>query len=203
MNIPNCKEFLKGWGEFEKHEQRDAMYKVATFWISHFWGKPPDMANGLGVLLLTWNQAFYRYGLFDFDKLENCIRCNWKEIESFRNRDISSLSNSEEDTIKNLFNLFLDTLKSVSGKMKGRKSPVAVAKALHLLAPKFFPLWDNKIARAYMCYYDKDPAGKYVSFCKITKAIAHRVKDRISRQDKTLIKLIDEYNYSKYKKRWI
>ena len=38
MNIPNRGEFLKGCEEFEKHEKRDAMYKVATFLISHFWG---------------------------------------------------------------------------------------------------------------------------------------------------------------------
>jgi len=36
MNIPNREEFLKGCEEFEKHEKRDAMYKVATFLISHF-----------------------------------------------------------------------------------------------------------------------------------------------------------------------
>jgi len=68
--IPNCKEFCKGVEEYEKHEKRDVMYKVATFLVSYFWGKPSDMADGLGVLLLTWNQSFYRYGSFDFNKLE-------------------------------------------------------------------------------------------------------------------------------------
>jgi len=203
MMISNREEFLKGCEEFEKHEKRDAMYKVATFLVSHFWGKPSDMADGLGVLLLTWNQAFYRYGIFDFDKLEECITDNFPKIENFRNRDISSLSNSDEDDIKGLFNKFLEALQIDSGKMQGRKSPVAVAKALHLLAPKFFPLWDDKIARAYRCYYSEYPAERYISFCKVTKAIADEVKNYISRSDKTLIKLIDEYNYSKYTQGWI
>ena len=203
MNIPNREEFLKGCEEFEKHEKRDAMYNVATFLVSHFWGKPPDMADGLGVLLLTWNQAFYRYGIFDFDKLEECITENFQKIESFRNKDISSLSNSDEDVIKDLFNKFREALQIDSGSVQGRKSPVSVAKALHLLAPKFFPLWDDKIARAYKCYYNKNPAERYVSFCKITKAIADEVKNYTSRSDKTLIKLIDEYNYSKYTQGWI
>ena len=70
MDIVTQEEFCKGIEEFGKREKRDAMYKVATFIISYYWGKPFDMANGLGVLLLTWNQAFYRYGTFDFDKLE-------------------------------------------------------------------------------------------------------------------------------------
>lgn len=203
MNIPNREEFLKGCEEFEKHEKRDAMYKVATFLVSHFWGKPSDMADGLGVLLLTWNQAFYRYGIFDFDKLEKCISVNFKKIENFRNRDISTLLSSDEDDIRHLFNQFLEALQIDSGKMQGRKSPVAVAKTLHLLAPNFFPLWDDKIARAYGCYYNEKPAEKYISFCKITKSIVNKVKDFIVRSDKTLTKLIDEYNYSKYTQRWI
>lgn len=203
INIPNCKEFLKGCEEYEKHEKRDAMYKVASFFLSHFWGEPSDMADGLGVLLLTWNQAFYRYGIFDFYKLEECITENFKNIENFRNKDILSLSSSDEDNIKDLFKKFLIALQIDSGKMKGRKSPVAVAKALHLLSPKFFPIWDDKIARAYRCYYNDNPAERYFSFCRITKVIAYEVKSYISRSDKTIIKLIDEYNYSKYTKGWI
>lgn len=203
MNIPSREEFLKGCEEFEKYEKRDAMYKVATFLVSHFWGKPADMADGLGVLLLTWNQAFYRYGIFDFDKLEKCIIGNFQKIESFRNRDILSLSSSDEDNIKGLFAKFLEALQIDAGKMQGRKSPVAVAKTLHLLAPNFFPLWDDKIARAYGCYYNVNPAEKYVSFCKITKIIADKVRNYIDNPDKTLTKLIDEYNYSKYTQGWI
>jgi len=203
MNVPSREEFLKGCEEFEKHETRDAMYKVATFLVQYFWGEPSDMTDGLGVLLLTWNQAFYRYGSFDFDKLQECIAANLEKIESFRDRDISDLSNADKDDIRDLFNEFLEALQISSGKKKGTKSPVAVAKALHLLAPKFFPLWDDKIARAYDCYYNENPAEKYISFCKTTGAIADEVKEYVSRSDKTLMKLIDEYNYSKYTQGWI
>lgn len=203
MNIPNCEEFLKGCEEFQKHEKRDAMYKVATFLVSHFWGKPADIADGLGVLLLTWNQAFYRYGIFDFDKLEKCITDNLQKNESFRNRDILSLSSYDENDIKDLFEKFLEALQIHAGKIRGRKSPVAVAKALHLLAPNFFPLWDDNIARNYECHYSKRPAEQYVSFCKIIKTMADKVGNYIDMSDKTLIKLIDEYNYSKYTQGWI
>lgn len=280
---PDKDEFIRGINEFEKQEKRDAMYKVATFLVSHFWGKPPEMADGLGVLLLTWNQAFYRYGIFDFDALEKRIKDNFPKIETFKNRDISSLSNNDSDSIKDLFDQFFEALqidsmrfsdknkkkytakhleellenwnidydtgnlKTIYASIKDnpkikdaiefsegdemgskkeyieitiselgdvertflkstkliKRSPVSVAKALHLLAPNFFPLWDDKIARAYGCYYDKNPAEKYVSFCKITKAIADKVKNYISRSDKTITKLIDEYHYSKYTKGWI
>ena len=74
MDIPSQDEFRKGYLAFQKYEKRDAMYKVAIFLVCHFWGQPSEMADGLGVLLLTWNQAFYRYGIFDFDRLEECTR---------------------------------------------------------------------------------------------------------------------------------
>jgi hypothetical protein len=203
MSTPSYEEFLKGCSEFEKNEKRDAMYKVATFLVSKFWGKYSDIADGLGVLLLTWNNAFYRYGIFNFDKLEKILIKNFKKIENFRKRDIFSLSDRDEIDIKQLFNEFLNALQIDSGKKKGVKSPVAVAKVLHILAPSFFPLWDDKIARGYGCYYNNHPAEKYFSFCIIIKDIAVKVKNYINKSDKTLIKLIDEYNYSKYTKKWI
>ena len=203
MDIPTIKEFNKGVEEYRKHEKRDAMYKVASFIVSHFWDKPADIADGLGVLLLTWNQAFYRYGGFDFDRLEECIKNNYSEIKSFRNRNILSLSKSDERDIKKIFNKFLEALQIDTGKMRGRKSPVSVAKTLHLLAPRFFPLWDDKIARAYKCYYNKNSAEQYLCFCKIMKRITEELKNKISDKNWSILKLIDEYNYSKYTKHWI
>jgi len=196
-------EFQNGINEFEKREKRDAMYKVATFLVANFWGNPPNMADGLGVLLLTWNQAFYRYGLFDFNKLEQFINNNFQKIDNFRKRSISSLSTSDEVEIKLLFNELLDVLQIDTGKLKGRKSPVAVSKTLHLLAPNFFPLWDNKISIGYGCYYNEKPHEKYVSFCKIMKTMAESVKDYVTINEKSILKLIDEYNYSKYTQKWI
>lgn len=203
MKIPDRDEFLRGCEEFEKREKRDAMYKVATFLIKQFWGQASEMADGLGVLLLTWNQAFYRYGGFDFDELEKTISENMPLIESFRSRNISELSPEDETKIKNLFNKMLECLKIVGGKKDRTKSPVAASKALHLLAPAFFPLWDDKIARAYGCYYHFEAAEKYVSFCKKMKTISAAAKQYVDRTDKTLAKLIDQYNYAKFTKNWI
>lgn len=203
MNLPAREEFQKGIEEFGRREKRDAMYKVATFLISHFWGKPSDMADALGVLLLTWNQAFYRYGLFDFDSLEGCIRANFDRLQNYRNMDIRGLSIRNERSVENLFIEFNQALQIASGKKKGVKSPVASAKCLHLLAPKTFPLWDDKIARAYGCFYHEKPSEKYFLFCSITKRIAGEIEDYLDPGEKSIIKLIDEYNYSKYTKGWI
>jgi len=179
------------------------MYKTAIFLVSHFWGKPGDMADGMGVLLLTWNQAFYRYGPFDFDRLERAIHSGFSLIQSFHARNILTLSKSDEPDIKRLFEDFLEALQIADGKMKGRKSPVAVAKALHLLGPAFFTLWDDKIARAYDCYYNIQPCEKYLSFSYKMQDVAKQIGSQVSRVDKTLLKLIDEYNYAKYTKGWL
>jgi len=197
--IPGKSEFLRRVGEYERSEDVfEAMYKVATFLVDHFWGEPAEMANGLGVLLLTWNQAFYRYGPLSLVRLEECIKRRLASLKDFRDRDILDFTSADEHDVRDVFIDFLQALQISEGKMKGRRSPVSVAKALHLLAPAFFPLWDDKIARAYGCYYNNDPQGRYVSFCHITKQIAGGVRGYAARTDKTLTKLIDQYNYVKY-----
>jgi hypothetical protein len=195
----NVSELKAGYKAFQEHEVRDAMYKIATFLVKTFWGKPREMSDGLGVLLLTWNQAFYRYGLFDFNALENCITRNQQILDAFRNRDILSYSSADDEKIKCLYSQFLESLQIAGGKLQGRQSPVAVAKALHLLAPEFFPLWDDKIAKAYKCHY------KYIPFIQEMRLLAQVLAPDVNTQSmgKTLLKLIDEYNYAKFTKKWI
>lgn len=205
MNPISCREFRKGIREFRKREARDAMYKVASFLVSEFWGDVAKMANGLGVLLLTWNQAFYRYGRFNFDKLEDFLGKHFKKIESFRKRDISSLDDSDKSEIEILFKNIMSALQIDSGKLRGRKSPVAAAKALHLLVPEFFPLWDNRIAKGYNCRWkNSDNATlQYIKFCKKIQEIEKQVKNFVKDADASTLKLIDEYNYAKYTQDWI
>lgn len=171
------------------------MYKVATFLVSHYWGQPPDMADALGVLLLTWNQAWYRYGSFDFDTLEECIAANFTTLQRMRSRTIFTLTGDDEDDIATLFARFLKAL--VRTDLPGA-SPVATAKALHLLAPGFLPLWDAKIAQHYRCTYYSEPEVSYMRFCRIMKDMAEAVKDYCNPGPKTLLKVIDEYNYARY-----
>jgi hypothetical protein len=199
--IPSREEFLKGCNAYEEHEKRDSMYKVSTFLVSHFWGKFNEMADGLGVLLLTWNQAFYRYGIFNFDNLENCIHNNFYKLETFRKRIITDLQVLDQNDIKSLFNNFLEALR-VERDGKQKKSPVAVAKALHILAPNFFPLWDKKIAEAHGLRF-KNPDDEYFAFCKISAYLAQEIKDYVEHPVKPLLRLIDEYNYAKFTKNWI
>jgi len=71
-HIPAAAEIIKGIEKYEENPKREPMYNTTLF-IHEFWGKCDKMADALGVLLLTWNKALYRYGSFDFDRLEECI----------------------------------------------------------------------------------------------------------------------------------
>jgi len=159
------------------------------------------MVDALKVLLLTWNGAFYRYGPFDEEQLERSLRRHWRLIDGFRRRNIKGLGEKDHVAIAQLFDALLPALRIKTGSNRGRRSPVGVAKTLHLLAPRFFPAWDNEIARRYGCTYTSNPAHAYLRFCEEirSRAMDLRTKGLPSRR---LLKRIDEYNYVKYTKNW-
>jgi hypothetical protein len=196
-------ELEKGCRAFERHEGRDSMYRVTTFLLEQWWGRHADMVDALTVLLLTWNASFYRYGMFDQHRLEKFLGEQWNVISSFRNRDIASLTAGDHGAIKKLFDGFNAALQIQAGKCRGRRSPVAVAKTLHLLGPRFFPPWDYEIANQYDCDYSEKPANAYTRFCDIVQTIASDLAGRVSPSSKSLLKLIDEFNYAQYTKEWI
>ncbi|GAB6077267.1 hypothetical protein [Desulfurobacterium crinifex] len=202
--FPTKDEFIKGIEAYRQYEKRNAMYKVSSCLMKQFWGDAENMANSLGVLLLTWNSPFYRYGQLDFDSLEEFIRNNLDKLNEFREKDITFCSPHNERIVKEIFDSLLEATK-ISSNGKEKRSPVSVVKALHLLAPNFFPLWDDKISKAYKCtWYKAEKAGeKYLKFMKVMKRFALYVKSLQLPYTEPVLKLIDEYNYSKYTQEWI
>ena len=196
-------EVQAGSDAFRKREKRSAIYNVSTFLINQYWGDPSKMAEALGVLLLVWNNALYRYGLFDYDALGNVLRENKDDLDKFRKRNIESFGKEDKEPIIALFAAFLDGLAIAEGRSKGSRSPVGVAKALHLLAPEFFPLWDNKIAKEYGCHCSHDSSRHYLRFMEISKGMAESLRGKVETRGSTLLKVIDEYNYAKFTKQWI
>ena len=190
---------------FEEWEPRDSMYRVSTFLVREWWGDPAKLVDALSVLLLIWNGAFYRYGPFDEQALENCLRENEGRLNAFRLREISSFGEVDE---KETEKLFLSLSQALKRTVDCVESPVSAGKALHLLAPNFFPLWDQYIAPAYGCPYTGELACvAYVAFMRKTRTLAAQLaselatdgdarKEWISR--KPLLKRMDEYNYMKF-----
>ncbi len=163
------------------------------------------MADALQVLLLTWNQAFFRFGMFNPSRLENALREHMILIDAFQLRDIKSFVKEDEPSVRRLFMALLSSLRvrnRGNGKTKPRRrykrSPVGVVKTMHLLAPAFFPLWDDKIARAYKCQHTAKPVEEYFRFMKISQTVVAAMPDDFDTGGRTPLKIFDEFNYAKY-----
>ena len=199
FHIPDCDEFRRGYEVYNERERRGFVYFEALSIVSENSENPLGMAQGVNRLIRSWNRFFAN---FDLNGLVNCIDRNLSVLDGYRARDIESLSDNDEDGIKDLFNEFLDALKRTSD---NAKSPVSVAKALSLFAPNFLPIWDSNIAFGYNCFYFSDSADDpYFRFCQKMKIIADKVQNFVpNHDDRSLLKRIDEYNYSKYTMHWI
>lgn len=197
--IPDKEEFVRKLNLYEKNEKRGQVYFDALTHVFQNWNNSDGMAEGIRILLHGWHWNFYRFGDFDFNLLRNCIDRNLTIINRFQNRHINSLTDQDEVKIKRLFEQFLDALEGGS-----RKSPVAVAKALHLLSPAFFPLWDNDIALEYGYVWGGIAgtlfaASDYVSFCWKMKEMVANVSNYVPcDDDRSLLKRIDEYNFTEF-----
>jgi len=209
VEIPDCDSVAQGIAAFRSHERRDAIYQTALFLVDHFWGDPGSMANGIGVLLAVWNQAFYRQTNFsiNLDDLELVIHQHMAILTGFRGRNILSLDVTDKQPVITLFDQMTEALRcdydSKSGTHIVRYSSVSTAKALHILAPGFFPLWDSRIAARYGFSHRIESADTYFRFAELMKIMVERLDGCFPHEQQSVLKLIDEYNYAKYVKRWV
>jgi hypothetical protein len=183
---------------FEAREPRDLFYRAATELVGLALREPGrlTLAEALGVLLQTWNKNYYRFTKdFDaahFDEIEGLLRTHRDELAAFRMRRIEHLELKDGPRVHAVFEAFEAVL-----------GPVGAAKALHLLAPDFFPLWDRTIAKAYDVALDgaESKSDNYWWFALVTKNQCRQLlKEGFEGNP---LKAIDEYNYCKYTKGWI
>ena len=200
--------------KYLEEEPRDAMYRVSMRLIEQNWKNDAEISEALGVLLLTWNSAFYRYGTLNFDLIQEAISKYKSRLYKLRQRSIVTYCEDERGEIEEIYGLFLIALKNtgkIGNKNEGQEtySPVSVAKALHLLCPNFFPLWDDKIAIGYGCkwYNSILSFDKYWKFIGITSSQVNKLESERKVEDHedlpSTVKLIDEYNYIHFTKRKI
>jgi len=172
LEFPTEQQFAAGVHAFEANEPRADVYFHARTLISDGWGDPPAMATGVKALLDVWHRAFYRFGNFDIGLLNDRINTHLEALDRFGNRSIETLATHHDEKVAELFDAFLDALRG-----RERRSPVAAAKALHLLAPTFFPLWDTQIALAYGSWWWCSEFGsmEYVPFSWKMKRFAEHI----------------------------
>jgi hypothetical protein len=197
LYIPTKEEFSAGVQAYERNEGRGRVYFTALERLAQGWGQVDAMTEAIGLLLKSWHRAFYRFGMFDPAALKQCIEKNLDVLTLIRSRSINSLSREDERLIARLFSEFTTALRGPRA-----ESQVAPAKSLHLLAPDLLPLWDNPIALG--CGWWLMWPHEYVSFCWQIKDLAAAVIPYLMSPDnRTVLKRIDEFNYSAYTKGWI
>ncbi|MFB3786733.1 MAG: hypothetical protein ACE15F_10220 [bacterium] len=198
VQTPTIKDIEAARQSFEANEPRDLFYRAATELVSlALDGKISlSVAEALAVLLQTWNKMFDQYRKFDsqhFAAIERLISDHHSLLITFRQRFIDSFSQEDERKVMRVFKAFEEVL-----------GPVGAAKCLHLLAPRFFPLWDRAIAEAYGLSPRQRGrnADRYCSFMRIVKGQVQSLggEQTIGRNP---LKAIDEYNYCKHTKGWI
>ena len=174
---------------FESEEPRDVFYKAATELVdAAIRGTSRlTLAEAIAVLLQTWNRPYYQFRIFDehhFQELERLLEAHQAAIASFRERTIAEVSFADANTVTSLFHAFELVL-----------GPVGAAKALHLLAPRVFPLWDRAIARGYSHELGKTGSNEtlYLQFLQESKQQWANLDPRPTAE--TFLKAIDEYNY--------
>jgi hypothetical protein len=147
MNIPqpSIADIRAAQRMFRKHEPRDLFYRAATELVKFASQRRAKLtlAEALSVLLQTWNQVHYRFHPFNqahFSAIDSLLRRHLYGVRRFRGRTISSLVETDRERVVSSFTKFEHVL-----------GAVGAAKSLHLLAPRFFPLWDRKIAQRYGC----------------------------------------------------
>jgi hypothetical protein len=145
VELPSSTEVALAHEEYLRVEGRDVMYRVARDLVEQAYGGHArfSVGEGVAVLLLSWNAAFYRprpalVRTLVHD-LEALIDTHASSIEHFRARVVETYEQKTDSRpVEKLYRSFVDRL-----------WPVGAAKALHVLAPRFFPLWDNAIAQRF------------------------------------------------------
>ncbi len=194
---PTLEDLQRAHAALERAEPRDLFYRAALEVVDlALAGRTAlTVAEGLAILLQTWNASFYRFRPFDsqhLHELDDLVNGRRQAIEAFRPRTVCSLQEADTPAVERLFNDFERLL-----------GPDGAAKCLHLLAPRFFPMWDYTIARHYgLPLGMTSPNGnRYLAFMRLMAGLCERLGGE-ERLGGNPLKAIDEYHYCRCK-RWL
>ncbi|MBI3537035.1 MAG: hypothetical protein HY070_05705 [Chloroflexi bacterium] len=144
--------------------------------------------QGIFLLLSTWNFAYFRFHLVDFDleRFERVLRkC---DFEYFKGKKFETL---------NLFDLkVVQKIKDIYSKLSKVEgiSYVGATKVMHLLNPRAFMMWDTCIRKFYRA---KTTPDGYLEFMREMQARYRTRKFKNLKSGVTVPRAIDLYNMKK------
>lgn len=190
LPAPSVADLARARTQYKQVEPRDLFYRAAADLLNRAHGADSvlNLGEALAVLLFTWNQAFYRYhppGPEHITAIEHLLAAHEQALEAAKSRTLTSLDPEDGVGVESVFTAFEELL-----------GPVGAAKALHLLAPNFFPIWDRRIASRYAG--ELGPRGRnatrYVAFMTNTAAQCSALHAQAAAPD-DVVKALDEWNY--------
>jgi hypothetical protein len=183
---PTVSQLEHAHAVYERREDRAYAYRAPRCLLEQATGTE---AEAVRLLLHSWNQ---RVG-FDKRDLGAVLRTTAARRSRVGDRFLESLTEKDRGTAESIFAGFAGAL-----------GPVGAAKALGLLHPTVFVMWDTEIARQYCgSTWRRKVAATYGRFMSITAMQVRACHGGRERFEEQLLKVIDERNYCCHTKCWI
>ena len=180
-----------------QREPRSFCYDIATNFIRKAkntsgkdWYVDINTASGVLLLLFTWNFAAQETKKLNFQNIESLIREAKDDLIFLEKYTIKTADNNAWCVIKHVFDLFRNLL-----------GQTGASKALSLLNPELFVMWDTairkRLKRELIPGIRNGERGEYyVKFLKGMQKIIedYHIAEKLPKNS-VVAKKVDEYNY--------
>jgi len=182
-NVPTAEELCRIHEEYRRtvpNNYEAIMPRVAAAFPRR---DAEELASATAEWLRNINWQYYRFRPEEAatlaQRLKPILQREPETVLSFRERSIKTLMKSDEVEVLRLFGVF-----------RAECGPVGAGKAAHVLAPMFFPLWDNAIAQSY----GVSTESGYFQFMNAVRAQVCNLPEEIA-PGVPVLKALDEWNY--------
>jgi hypothetical protein len=203
LRVPTPEEFSSLVNSYEsRYKKLDSIYVTA---LQDFKRKKlsklnySDVESILHPYLLKWGKMGRVLGFKGCKRIGDKLREMDLQLTKLRQESLSTVKlDRKSSEFADIYDEIMNTKwKSEKGKTK-RVGPTAASKALHLVAPNLFMIWDRAIRNHYVF---KENGAEYVRFLVSMQIWLKKLKSPIgalqSRYGKSCTKIIDEYNWMK------
>jgi hypothetical protein len=182
-SVPSLEQLIETHEEYKRTVPNSYAITIQRVTAAFSRQNADDLATVVSDWLRDLNRQYYRFRPEEAttlaQRLKPIMRAELTPLLKFRQRSITTLAASDEADVLRLFGVF-----------RAQCGPVGAGKALHVLGPNFFPMWDDAIAGNY----GVDKETGYFRFISILKQEVINLPQEIV-PGVTALKALDEYNY--------
>lgn len=157
--IEDCDRFGELVNLFEAEEQRGYYYTLALETVTDElerddWYRSDDLVyGGLMLLLYTWNFAARKTKTMDGDEIKSTLEEHKDAFEAVQDRELVETDLSDES-------ITAEVLREVWPELREHFGQTGTSKALSLLSPDLFMIWDEEIRGRRRRSQDDPPGTK-------------------------------------------